>query len=312
MFYPLFAFIIVILSLVSSSVLSGIERVGLSHQLLSSNAALYAAENELESSLYSVKQLRTGTKENESGTNSYIRAFGREKDDSRRRYAKDTTDFLIKIVEKNISQSPEKYKDKYLEGNFDEFRLIDIPQKKRFTDIQFRYKDLNSTTQGIVLDLFVFPRSYFEKNDGTTINFGSVRNLSSKADVERNVERMMYRPTIAGIQGTSINSIGTIVFSELGDIHHQNESVILIKNLDSTKENYILRFKHLDQKNIEYLVQTGYSDNTNIDIQNQYVEVDITTETSSMFQRVKRQNRTFAPLQPELDFAFFSGSKVKK
>ena len=166
----------------------------------------------------------------------------------------------------------------------------------------------------ILLDIISFPRSYFDSDENSQVDFGTVRHLSTKwKDEQRNVNRVMarYNPITKGFKVSKKNPENLSFSPNQSSGNPEYQSLIEIKNLNPQQSNYIIRFRTLSKDKVHYSLEAIYN-GENVALANQVVEVDSQTATMNMFQRVKEQQRSFAPLQPGLDFALFSDQTISK
>ena len=309
MFFPLFLFVIVILSIVSVSAFTMMDQHQNTANLMTSTATFYAAESSIEESKY---QFKINKESEEYKGNTLIRSFNLEKSDPSQASGQQTSrDYDITIVDRSFSEAPEKFSSSDNPSHFDEFRFIDVSMNNTFTELEFYYQKIDDVAfnGGVLIDIISFPRVYFESDTSPQINFGTMRDLSVQGgDFNRNVKRMMYDTRTL----RTMNEFGGIDISHTA-ISDEYRNLIRIRNLTSTTDNYIVRFQTLGRERINYDLRAIYSGSVvPVELTNQVLEIDSQTATLNMFQRIKAQERSFAPLQPGLDFVLFSDKTISK
>ena len=308
MFFPLFLLAIVILSIVSVSAFTMIDQHQNTANLMASAATFYAAESSLEESKY---QFKLNKEAEEFKHNPLIRAFHKEQEDISQSTGKlISEDYEIDIIERSFNEAPTRLATVTNPQSFDEFRFIDISQKNHFTELEFYFQKKDEIfNSGVLIDIIAFPRTYFDSSSSAKINFGSVRKLSTKTgDIDRNVKRMMY----SSLRDEIFNDFDNITVTKTG-VNQEYQQLLKIKNLAPAEQNYIIRFQTLNREKIHYALKAVYGgEDISLELTNQILEVDSQTSTMNMFQRVKEQQRSFAPLQPGLDFVLFSDKTISK
>lgn len=324
MFFPLFLLTSVILSLVGAASLSVIDQNRSTSNLMASNATFYAAESAIEDTQYRFKQNKTEA----TGANSLITSFHKERTTvSQWGGNMSTSDYDINIVDRGFTETPKRLSLVTEPKSFDEFRFINVQQSYDFASLEFYYGDPKTATpDDVIIDIIGFPRDYFADMDGDQntageVDFGTVKSLSAtkkmnadgsfsaknEGDFLRNVQRMMYN----SLRGETQNPFDGITVSQ-STVGVKYKKKITIAHLDPKITDYIIRFQTIDKGKIPYEMKIGNGNAQVLPLTNQVLEVDVQTETSNMFQRVKSQQRSFAPLQPGLDFVLFSDNAISK
>lgn len=321
MFYPLFLLVSLILSLVSAGALTALDAQQNTSDLIASNATFYAAESVLEENL---RQLKRQKEAEEGKGNSLLHAFQLE--DLKKSGASGDQDFAsyaVNIVDRQMDEQPDYLLSKNQEKAFDEYRFFNVDDDYLFNRLIFSYERITPEQAwgGLILDLIVFPRS---EEEDQMLNFGSLRKLATRdGDFSRNIKRMMIR---TDTDNTSANEkYGFDKYSKYCnpdslpgyycslDMNIIQDGKIAIEGLDPENYNYLVRFQTTNKEKISYSM-LAESNGQEIDLPttNQILEVDTETSTLNIFQRVKHQQRSFAPLHPGLDFVLFSDNQISR
>jgi hypothetical protein len=308
LFFPLFLFTSVILAVVSAASLNIVDQQQNTSKLVASTAAFYAAETSLEDSLY---EFKINKEFDEAQHNTLIRSFYSEKEDiSQHTGTLENSTYAVNIVKRSFSEVPKKLDIKKQARKFDEFRFINVKPKYIFHTLNLHFSGDDNSAVSLLIDVIYFPRLHFENNTRGYIDFGSIKDLALKTgDAHRTVKRVMYysdKNDTAGEAGSLDFSNGTISNTDY-------ENLITIKHFDPATFNYIVRFQVLGKNKIFYDLGAEYGGvDIDVELANQVVEVDSQTATMNMYQRVKKQQRSFAPLHPGLNFVLFSDKKISK
>jgi hypothetical protein len=335
MFLPLFLLVTVILTFVSASNLTQIEELNNVSNLLTSQATFYASESVLEDNLYEFKKAKKN--------NTLIKSFHLEKEDEGKNSGTfDNGYYLIDIVNRGLSENSKAIKNQNQGENFSEFRFIDVKEENNFDSLSFAYNyPDNFTDNGILIDIFVFPKTNLRDNKKQIIDFGNIKELSKKnGSNKRNIKRMIFHSLSsqmsvnAGEQAKTHHNfdkdktccnpnLGNLEKEKLGcnknfwhcslNVINQTSNNILISGLKPLKYNYLIRYQTINKKPINYSLQASLSGlPIKTPVSNQFLEIDSETASLNMYQRVKHQQKSFAPLKTGLDFVLFSNESINR
>jgi hypothetical protein len=339
MFVSLFLFALVIFSLINVSNIGVLQLQKNTADLVSATSAFYATESNIEDTLYEFKK---GKEENSL---SFVKSFIDEKRDEGKSYGKkDMGTYSISVVRRDLNLLSEKL-TKSTPKAFDEFRFLDTHEEYLFNELEFSYEypeDLH-TDKGLVLDLIVFPRpDFLDTTDTTQVNFGTLKTLSTKqGDFSKNVKRMSFH-TLASLASNllpagesfkdrmnfdsdhlcCLSTTSESKKTELKCNEHtwycsitaqRSGNTVTYSGLSPKDHNYILRYQTLGRDPVFTSVSAKFhSIDLPISSAQQTLEIDSETAVLNMYQRVKKQQRSFSPLQPGLDFVLFSDNTLSK
>lgn len=331
MFAPLFILALAILSIIGASSLSVLDQERASVNLASSMSSFYVTESTLEESLLDIRRQK---EDPAYYGNTLIRSQEKQAEDLTKKTGSVDVDGLpVDIVERTFVANPKRLTSQVAK-NSGEFRFIDVADQNSFVELNFFLKNAadeasssGDLSKNFLLDLVVFPRNRFTGGVGSTeLDFGSVRTLASKSgDPCRTIVRLMYNSSLADLAqdrptgtpncpvnlGSGISIVGS-TNTETTSATLRYGQVFQIKGLNPVTENYILRWQTLDGAKVDYALVAYKDDATLAELPNQLIEVDSLTATQNMYQRVKNQEASFAPLQPGLAFALFSDNPISK
>jgi len=332
MFFSFFLLVVTILGVIAGSASSMLDQSRSTAYLTNAATAFYVTESTLEESLLEMKRNK-----NEDGTekNTLIRSFQKEQDDATQRTGVIDIDGLqVHIVERKFEDQPTRLVAQTPQSS-DEFRFVDISRDHAFSEIEFFFQKQNEDVpkSGLIFEVIAFPRSYFDRGDAARkLNFGTVKELSinvakntkSNTDIaltldyetteaRRNIRRMMYYTAAADAIQKTAGAFAGITIGQTSVADTGYEQGIKIRGLDTNENNYIFRFQTVKRELISYAMRGSYNGaSADLEVTNQLLEVDSSTATQHMYQRLKVQQASFAPLQPGLGFALFSDQPINK
>ena len=311
MFYPLYLFVMVLFSIVSTELLSNIDNHKNIDKIIASSSSMYAAESSIEESLLELKRNKELNQRN-----SLIRSFNLEKND----YTQNSQIFTeyspdIQIVNRNFNTAPDQLVSSLEWKTFDEFRFTDIDFDDSFSQINFYYaRKESSFNDEILLDIIWYRRIHFDSNNPNEfIDFWSLRSLATKKwDTWININRMMYNSWDLNTLNIQ-NWFWDIEIKKSTALDWDYKHLIEIQNLDTKIYNYIIRFQTIRKNPVSYKINAIYQWNiVNLPITNQILEIDSLSSIQNMYHRVRMQQRSFAPLQSWLWFVLFSDKQISK
>ncbi|HPO06140.1 MAG TPA: hypothetical protein PLQ36_03445, partial [Candidatus Gracilibacteria bacterium] len=197
-------------------------------------------------------------------------------------------------------------------GRFAEYRLLNLEED--FNKIVFSYGGRDQLVNSdYVLDIIYWPRN-------TEIDLGTLQNkeiepgrdyLDVNNDLARNVQRLMYYSMNA--ETASSESFPHLNLQAMGgDLLFQER--LAISNLRLAEYNYLIRYQSIGRDDeIAYRFETSPAlANGKTALPGQMVAVEAGTATLNMFQRLRQQEPSFAPLQPGLSFVLFSDQNISR
>lgn len=315
MFAPLFILALAILSIIGASSVAILDQERATVNLASAMSAFYATESTIEEGLYDIRQAKEHP--DEKNSNTLIRSHAKQKNDLTKKNGTINVDGLsVELVDREFADVPARIGNPIPKSS-GEFRFLDVDTQHPIAEIQLHLQDVthdDAIQGGVLLDVIYFPRVLFAGSaDATKIDFGTIANLASKhGDTNRNIHRVMYR-TIDSKKSVLDNDPLGVTINEACTLPGYL-TCLKVSGLNTNEWNYIVRWQALDQGKVHYAITATYDgDNSALtDVANQLIEVDALTATQNMYQRIKQQEASFAPLQPGLSFALFSDSAITK
>ncbi len=294
MYFPLFLFMSAILSLVMVSSTTVIDAKQHTNSLIHSNHAFYAAESELENTMYIINK----EKKNGKNLNTIIQELNETPVKNEINTDLDET-YNAETIKRTVDFSEHKQT-----GNFDEYRFIDTPQDKKFSKLVFYYQwDDEDLSEWVLLDLIEFPRT-----DLTwTIDFWTLNDLETSANITKNIKRTMFNSKY----NETAKPIWTISFSKSNSWNDDYKYKITVQTLDPLVNNYIVRFRTVNQESISYETRLINS-NQEFIAKTQYFEIDSLNTVNNTYQRIKLKQRTNLPLRKDMDYGLFSDEVISK